>query len=101
MTNNQRNKTLAKIVSIIDEKMPGRRVGSPTPEDCRPAAMDALQRLRDRLPDDLGLTAVRLFLQAHGERHDERFAMAFRREAIRSVLAREAQNINQHRKDEP
>ena len=66
MTDNQRNSTLAKLASILDEKMPGRRVGSPTPEDCKPAALDALQRLRDCLPDDLGLTAVRHFLQAHG-----------------------------------
>ena len=53
MKRNQLNALTATVLRLLDETMPGRCIGSTPPEDCTPAALAALERLRERLPDDL------------------------------------------------
>jgi hypothetical protein len=93
MTQNQTKHVNAKAFEMLDTTMPGRRFGSTLPEDCTPAAKAALERLRDRLPEHLALTTVLHFLQQQGERHDEPFARAFRKEVILCVLGAESRKL--------
>jgi hypothetical protein len=74
---------VAILTEIVDATMPGRRIGSAPPEDCAPAALALLASvLPATLPDHLGLSSVHAWLAQHGQRTDERFARAFRRQAI-------------------
>jgi hypothetical protein len=112
MTQHEIKHVNAKVFESLDATMPGRRIGSTLPEDCTPAALAALEhddddddddeedckpatraaleRLRDQLPEHLALTVVRHFLQQQGERHDEPFARAFRKEVILEILRAES-----------
>lgn len=75
-----------RLTEIVDATMPGRRIGSTSPEDCTGAVAESLGRLYGLLPDELRLSTLATFLAAHNERSDLPFVTEFRRQAIRQSL---------------